>query len=202
MNKFFAILAAGLLASGVAVANNTEMSVDQIAAELAADEPTPQPAPAPTPGEQKPRHENPCAKVNLDEAQKAQIKAIVMKYREAKITLDAGVKLAKFNFYKLAVDPKGDVTTAQAVTQTLSDAISKSVAAKLGMRSDILFNVLKAEQREPAIRCQKMKKHHGKHGHKHGGHHGKGKGKGKGDKKGGGHAEMEVEGQDFEQDIE
>ena len=123
--------------------------------------------------EQHRQRPNPCKAINADDAQKAAIKAYADKFKTDSAAQVAQVKEAYKNFSAVISDANSDRDAAMAATTAFNTATDSIRASVQAMKLDILYNVLKPEQRASALSCMMMKMAHkgAKHGH-HGGHHG------------------------------
>jgi Spy/CpxP family protein refolding chaperone len=135
-------------------------------------------APAPTNGESHRHGPRPlpeaCQKANVTEEQKGQIKAAFQAARREKVELKAQAQLARLDYAALISNPNATAQGASDAGNKVVETVSKLIAAKTALKTNILFNILKADQREPAVKCAKILKH--RH---HGRHHGRGHGEGR-----------------------
>ncbi len=168
MKKHLVLLASSLMVSGLAFAQSVDFTDDFATAVNTPVDAVTATAPAPKTG--------PCSQINLTDAQKAQIKDAFGSFETAKVTLQANVKLARMAYYKAISTPATDVATAQAAAGAVTDAISRAISARLGFKTQVLFQIMTADQRIPALKCEAMHRKHRRHGRKG---HNKGKGKGK-----------------------
>lgn len=103
-----------------------------------------------------------CAEVKLDDTQKMQIKDACFDFKKQKNTLGAEVKNAMMDAMKTfssATSTRDDGVDAQAMVKEKMDAL---VMAHNDLSLKVFYDILKPEQREPAMRClmdwMKMKK--------------------------------------------
>jgi Spy/CpxP family protein refolding chaperone len=124
--------------------------------------------------EQSDKKQGPCGKVDLDEAQKAQVRDAVFASEKNKITLKASLQEAILSYKELVVNPSTTVDEANTASTAINTAKSTLGANRSELKNQILFSILRPEQRKPAIACFRfIRKHHHKHdgkdGHEH--HH-------------------------------
>jgi LTXXQ motif family protein len=153
MKKIFLVLSLLTLTSGLAMADEGFLASEDSLSEMDMQVDAGAPAKA-----------SPCAQIKLTDAQKAQIKAGAANYKKAAKVLFAKVKADKAAFEKVAVNKASTVPAAQAASQALSTDMAQVFATKQAFRAEVLFQVLTADQRAPAIACQKlMAKKHRRH---------------------------------------
>lgn len=170
MKRIFLVVSLLSLVGAYAMANE-EVTATEDGIELGLDMDAPTPAPK----------ANPCAQINLTEAQKAQIKAGAQNFKAAQKTLFAKVKTDREAFEKLVLDRGAALPAAQQASQNVAADMGQVIAARQAFRTEILLQVLTAEQRAPALACQKMMaKMHRHHCHHHHHHHKGGHGNGNG----------------------
>ena len=113
-------------------------------------------------------HGGPCGKLKLDDDQKSKMKAAWFKFREEKIDMKANIEKARLKYAKLMSDPSSDYSSAKSASKEISEDISKMIAAKEMFKTKVAFEILKPEQRQPAMACLpylRGKGHHHRHHH-------------------------------------
>jgi Spy/CpxP family protein refolding chaperone len=131
---------------------------------IAADEPKP---PEKTPAESSDSSKHckweKCQRgLKLSEEQKVKMREAFFKFRENKIHIKESKELAKLNYQKIMADPSSDIKAAKAAAQELAEHISKMAAVKMGIRNEIIFQILTPEQRkERSLNWLFMEKSHG-----------------------------------------
>ncbi len=132
------------------------------------------------------RQNSHCKKANLDENQKAQIKAAKAEYKKQMDGMKAQLKTAYKKFMDVMKDPNANKAAAEAALQDLNAARTQMQKAKQDLKLNILFTIAKPEQRMHLFHCMMEKARHGRghghgHGHGHGNDHGDNDGGGSGD---------------------
>lgn len=109
--------------------------------------------------------DGPCSKVKLDAGQKKKIKDALFKYEDARIGLKADLEHAKLKQKQVLADAKSDLKAGQDASASIVDAKSKLTASREAFKNQIVFEILKPEQRESYHVCEMVSHHHhGKHG--------------------------------------
>jgi len=103
---------------------------------------------------------HPCGDIKLTDAQKASLKAAFVGYKKAQIQSQANLKIARIDYIMSLSDTKGTKTTAETAATAFGGAKAKISANHLGFANEILFDILTADQRKPALVCMH-------HFHKH-----------------------------------
>jgi Spy/CpxP family protein refolding chaperone len=114
-------------------------------------------------------HGGPCGKFKLDDDQKSKMKAAWFKFREEKIDMKANIEKARLKYAKLMSDPNTDYSSAKSASKEISEDVSKMIAAKEMFKTKVAFEILKPEQRQPAMDCLPYLRGKGHHHHRH--HH-------------------------------
>jgi len=164
MKKLLVILATSLLLNGVTYAEEKAEKAPETSLDTSSE----------APKQHKPCEKSCDRRKRLTNEQKEKLREAVFKFKENKIQLEKDIKLARLNFDKLASDPSSDAKMAKAAAQEIADHVSKMVAAKFALKTQILFQILTPEQRKEKFFHQIHKGGHwGHHGKKSQGPHGK-----------------------------
>jgi len=126
-------------------------------------------------GEGSSFEQNFCPNLKLSEEQKGKMKEAMFNFREKKIDLKAALEKSKLSYERLLSDPQTDYKTAKTAADEISANKSKLISAKQDFKTSVAFEILKPEQREPALKCEKRRKHHMgfmRHHHEDEGEHG------------------------------
>ncbi len=73
--------------------------------------------------------------------------------RSQKSIFRAQLEKARLKYEKIVSSASSDYKAAKAASQEVSDSLSKLIAAKNAFKLTIAFQVLKPEQRGPAVAC-------------------------------------------------
>lgn len=122
--------------------------------------------------EEHKKRPNPCKAINEDEVQKAEIQAAVDKFKSDSATQIAEVKKAYSNLSAVLKDPNSEMDAAVSASDAMnaaSDSLRESVQS---LKLEVLYKVLKPEQRSSAVSCMVMMMHHKAMNPGHNGHHG------------------------------
>lgn len=111
---------------------------------------------------------NPCDRVGLTDEQKAKIKDERFKFKESEIDLRAQLEKARLKYHKIMETPSSDIKSAKSASQEVSDYQTKLFSAKSAFKNQIAFQVLKPDQRAPAMACGLLREHGGKKRHHEG----------------------------------
>jgi Spy/CpxP family protein refolding chaperone len=105
--------------------------------------------------------EGPCADMKLTKEEKAKIKEAYFKFKESKIDLESNLKRADLNEEKVSADAESDFAAAEAASAAKMEAIGKLMQADHSFRNNVLYNILKPEQRSAARACWRQEHFHG-----------------------------------------
>lgn len=96
-----------------------------------------------------------CAKLNLDDAQKDALKKSVFEYKSAMIDLKASMKKAMLNYvgFALNLDGKAKEKNLAEITQQVLTAKSQVTEKKMAFKNEVLFDILKEDQRGTGLKC-------------------------------------------------
>jgi hypothetical protein len=94
-----------------------------------------------------------CNKVGLAPEQKEALRTHCFNTKSKKADAAAGVKKAKIEYMRALTDPSGDKGKAEATSQALINAKSALCSLKTGAMNVVLYDILKPEQRQPALQC-------------------------------------------------
>lgn len=106
-----------------------------------------------------------CAQINLDDAQKSALKAAKFDYHKQRNTLIAAERNAQMDFARTLSDAKATRDQALAAASAAKDAMMATRQAKTDFSIKIFMDILKPEQRAPAMTCI-AKMHRNERGHR------------------------------------
>jgi hypothetical protein len=99
-----------------------------------------------------------CAKVQATDEQKALIMDQVFSYKIAAAPLAATIRVAKLKYLQNVLAPAGTDSIATSSASEAITAVTSLLQAKEQMVTEILFSVLKQEQRKDGLMCMKAMK--------------------------------------------
>lgn len=95
----------------------------------------------------------PCAELNLEASQKAKLKDAYFKFKEEKIDLEGNVKKAHLNYEKVMTDLGSNLDAAKKASKEIVSAVSSRMQAQENYKNEVMFEILKPEQRSTARAC-------------------------------------------------
>jgi hypothetical protein len=112
--------------------------------------------------------DGPCANLKLDKDQKAKLKEAFFKFEEQKIELESQAKKAHLQSLRVHTNPATTLNEAQEASQAVVASITNKIQAEMSYHNEVMFGILKADQRGPARACEMMRMHHHEMGKEHG----------------------------------
>lgn len=94
-----------------------------------------------------------CEDAKVTDDQKTKIREAVYQSETTKAQLEANLKVAFLNYGHTLADSTSTLTAAQTAEATLTDSISKMATNRIDLKNNILYNILTADQRRPALAC-------------------------------------------------
>ncbi len=94
-----------------------------------------------------------CEGVQLDEVQKAALKVAHFDFMKKKNTLEAVSKNAWIDYGHTLADPTSTKDQGTAAAAAVKDAMVSYGSAKTEFELNVFYDILKPEQREPALIC-------------------------------------------------
>ncbi len=98
-------------------------------------------------------HAGACGEIKLTDAQKDSLKIAFVGHKKAQIQSDAALKIARIDYILSLTDTKGTKTTAETASTAFGAAKAKISTNHMAFANEILFDILTADQRKPALVC-------------------------------------------------
>ncbi|WII73640.1 Spy/CpxP family protein refolding chaperone [Bdellovibrio sp. 22V] len=102
---------------------------------------------------EKPHHPQECEQVQLDDAQKTALREAKFAYAKQKNTTDAALKNAWMDYVHTLVDTTSTKDIGLAAANNLKTTAMTAGTAKMNFELKVFYDILKPEQRMPALRC-------------------------------------------------
>jgi Spy/CpxP family protein refolding chaperone len=94
-----------------------------------------------------------CQATNVTSDQEKQIQDAVYQYEKDDVTTEASINLAKLELDRTIRDSSSDFSAAQKASAAVAVSMSKKSASQLSLATNILYNILKPEQRQSGYEC-------------------------------------------------
>lgn len=95
----------------------------------------------------------------LTKEQREKMRKAFFKFQEEKINLEAAIKRARLNYVKVVSDSSSNADAAKAAAQEIANSLSKMVAAKLALKTQISYEILTEKQRKARAFSMLMRGH-------------------------------------------
>ncbi len=95
----------------------------------------------------------PCGEIHLTDAQKATLKTAFLNHKKATIQSEAALKVAGLDYILALTDGAATRATADTAAGNLATAKAKIGTNHMNFGHEVLFDIISADQRTPALKC-------------------------------------------------